>query len=257
MLVVGELWRYPVKSMRGEPLIEVGVGPSGLDGDRRRAVVDVESGVSLSAKRYGQLLTCSAWTDPDTGSVLVGFEDGSVFEADDTRTASMLSELLDRRVAVAEASADWSVRHEFSTDTSSEEADPLVVDALATEAFHDGLPVHLLTEATLRQLTSASPGSLFHQARFRPNVVVSTDLDGFVEDTWVGEQLIVGDVTFDAAMHKTRCVMTTRPQGMLGRDVEILRTTARANQRRAGIELQTTKTGTLHVGDQIRPQAST
>ncbi len=132
-----------------------------------------------------------------------------------------------------------------------------MVDALATEAFHDGLPVHLITEATLRQLTSASPGSLFHQARFRPNVVVSTDLDGFVEDTWVGEQVIVGDVTFEAAMHKTRCVMTTRPQGMLGRDPEILRTTARVNQRRAGIELQTSQTGMIHVGDTVQPQALT
>ena len=218
MLVVTELWRYPVKSMRGEPLIEVGVGPSGLDGDRRWAVVDVESGVSLSAKRYGQLLTCSAWTDPDSGSVLVGFEHGSVFGVDDSRTASLLSELLDRRVRLVEASLDWAVRHEFSTNTSSEEADPLVVDASATEAFHDGLPVHLLTEATLRQLKLASPESVFHQARFRPNLVVSTDLEGFVEDTWVGHQLVVGDVTFEAAMHKTRCVMTTRPQGTLGRD---------------------------------------
>ena len=43
-----EIWRYPVKSMLGEQLDQVEVGSLGVFGDRQRAVVDAESGVSLS-----------------------------------------------------------------------------------------------------------------------------------------------------------------------------------------------------------------
>ena len=95
---VMELWRYPVKSMLGERLAEAEVGPLGIEGDRQRAVVDAESGVSLSAKRYAQLLACRAWTTG--GEVMIGLPDDSEVSADSSAAASSLSALLDRRVAV-------------------------------------------------------------------------------------------------------------------------------------------------------------
>ena len=64
-----EIWRYPVKSMLGEQLDQANIGPGGIQGDRRWAVVDKESGVSLSAKRYADLLRCRAWTSD--GEVLI------------------------------------------------------------------------------------------------------------------------------------------------------------------------------------------
>ncbi len=71
---VTEIWRYPVKSMLGEPLDRANVAPGGIHGDRRWAVVDAESGVSLSAKRYAKLLNCRAWTS-DT-EVIIKLPDG-------------------------------------------------------------------------------------------------------------------------------------------------------------------------------------
>ena len=50
MKVVG-LWRHPVKSMQGECLERVTFGPDGLDGDRRFAVIDTETGRVASAKK--------------------------------------------------------------------------------------------------------------------------------------------------------------------------------------------------------------
>ena len=47
---VTELWRYPVKSMRGERVEASEVGPTGLRGDRAYAVVDAETGKVGSAK---------------------------------------------------------------------------------------------------------------------------------------------------------------------------------------------------------------
>jgi uncharacterized protein YcbX len=42
---VTEIWRYPVKSMLGDQVDHATVGPGGIQGDRRWAVVDAESGI--------------------------------------------------------------------------------------------------------------------------------------------------------------------------------------------------------------------
>ncbi len=248
-MIVGELWRYPVKSLQGEPLVSVEVGQGGVDGDRRRAVVDAESGVALSAKRYGELLSCQAWTDG--GRVMVGLPDGSVADADRRETSDGLSKFLDRRVVVRKAGKAESMRNEFTTDTSTDGADVLVVDSAVPGAFFDGLAVHLLTEATLRELARHQPDSVFHRARFRPNILLSGSEEGFVEDAWVGGQIRIGSVTFDVVNHKTRCVMTTRAQGSLAADRAVFKTVVSVNQRRAGIEIETRNHGTINIGDAV------
>ena len=50
MGIVSDLWRFPVKSFGGERLRRAFVGPFGVLGDRRFAVVD-EDGRGLSARR--------------------------------------------------------------------------------------------------------------------------------------------------------------------------------------------------------------
>jgi len=45
-----ELWRYPVKSMLGQRLAAVQVTEVGLAGDRRLALIDLDSGKIASAK---------------------------------------------------------------------------------------------------------------------------------------------------------------------------------------------------------------
>src|SRR4029453_13466273 len=47
---VGSLWRYPVKSMRGEELSESLIGEQGLLGDRAYALVDGADGKVATAK---------------------------------------------------------------------------------------------------------------------------------------------------------------------------------------------------------------
>ena len=60
---VAEVWRYPVKSMQGERVERLEVGPGGATGDRVLAVVDPAAGKVLSAKRYAPLLEASARTE--------------------------------------------------------------------------------------------------------------------------------------------------------------------------------------------------
>ena len=74
---VAELWRYPVKSMAGEPLEEAVLGEDGIAGDRILAVFDARGAV-VTARTRPQLLAHRAvlgadgeplvdgrpWTDP-------------------------------------------------------------------------------------------------------------------------------------------------------------------------------------------------
>jgi uncharacterized protein YcbX len=53
---VGELWRYPVKSMRGSTVAELPVTERGGLGDRVWALRDLASGRIASAKRFPRLL---------------------------------------------------------------------------------------------------------------------------------------------------------------------------------------------------------
>ena len=46
LMRVTELWRFPVKSLQGERLDSVFVGPDGLEGDRRFAIYDTATGFS-------------------------------------------------------------------------------------------------------------------------------------------------------------------------------------------------------------------
>ncbi|HYF01178.1 MAG TPA: MOSC N-terminal beta barrel domain-containing protein [Planctomycetota bacterium] len=63
-MVLAELWRYPVKSMGGEPLREAEVGLDGLHGDRIVHVVDPRGRV-VTARSKPALLARRASLGPD------------------------------------------------------------------------------------------------------------------------------------------------------------------------------------------------
>jgi uncharacterized protein len=59
---VAELWRYPVKSLRGEPLTDATIGVDGIEGDR---LVHVEGRRGLlTGRTRSQLLSLRATTGP-------------------------------------------------------------------------------------------------------------------------------------------------------------------------------------------------
>jgi uncharacterized protein YcbX len=244
---VTQLWRYPVKSMLGEELNEIHLGPEGISGDRVRAVVDRASGVSLSAKRYGELLSCRATTMG--GEVVIRFSDGEEFGADSPSVAEKLSAILNRSVRVAAADGGV-IRHEFPTEIGTGEGAPFVHEP-GLGAFFDRAPLHLLSSATLAELQRLKPDSQFAVSRFRPNIVVSVNATGFVEDDWVGSTLRVGSADLVVLDRKPRCVMTTRPQGDLPKDPDVLRTVAQSNGGNVGIELTANGPATIRVGDAV------
>jgi uncharacterized protein YcbX len=237
---VAELWRYPVKSLQGERLEEAPVGPGGIEGDRRYALFDLDTGLGLTARRVPELLFATARLRDD-GAAEITLPDGSTATGDDA-----LSRWLGRRVALRAAGddeADGARRYECPSDNDLQDAGPWFVFQGAGGPFHDAgqARVSLVSTATL---------SDWDRRRFRANVV----LDGAGEDDLVGTRVQLGEAVLDVGMRLSRCVMTTRAQpGGIERDPGVLRTIARERDACLAIGALVRRPGVVRVGDRLTP----
>jgi uncharacterized protein len=102
---VGELWRYPVKSMAGERLDRCPVSVTGLLGDRGWAVRDDLAGETRGARHLPPLLQCSAhYREPPAQERLRHVEttlpDGTHVGSDTPEVHARLSALVGRSVSL-------------------------------------------------------------------------------------------------------------------------------------------------------------
>ena len=232
---VVELWRYPVKSLQGEPLDSVSVSQDGLEGDRQFAIYDVDSGLGLTARRVPDLLFASARLRADRTAEIT-LPDGSVAGDDNA-----LSQWLGRPVALRSAATEAARRYENVVDFEQETTSDWEAFDGAEGAFHDnpGARVSLVSTATV--------GS-WDPRRFRANVL----LDGEGEDSLVGSRITLGEATLDVDMRLERCVMTTRAQaGGIERDLDVLRTIARERDACLAVGALVVDPGTIRVGDTL------
>jgi uncharacterized protein len=232
---VAELWRYPVKSLQGERLESADVSPDGLEGDRRFALYDAETGFGLTARRVPELLFASARV-LDDGGVEITLPDGSVATGDDA-----LSAWLGRPVTLRSAAADVARRYEDPVDFEREATSEWAPFLGAAGAFHDS------SRARVSLVSTGTIGA-WDRRRFRSNVL----LDGEGEDALVGSHVTLGGAVLDVTMQIERCVMTTRPQpGGIERDLDVLRTIARERGACLAIGALVTQAGTVRVGDEL------
>jgi uncharacterized protein YcbX len=278
---VSELRRYPVKSMAGERLDAVDVTERGFAHDREYGLVDVETGKVVSAKRpkrWARLLEVGARGDGDRVVVDV---DGDVLPVDDPALPARLSAFLGRNVAVLSEPPPGALFEEaweadlkggippFLGNVASAEEDGDIVQVPVSEGmrdfgaapgFYEFGAVHLVTTSSLRALAAGAPASDFHPERFRPNIVVETDGDGFLETDWQGKVVRVGGVAMDVQFTVPRCVMTTLAQAGLPVDRDVLRTITKLNRVEmlgtvapcVGVYAQPREQGTIRLGDEVR-----
>lgn len=102
--VVGEIWRFPVKSMAGERLERASLGATGIVGDRGWAIRNDATGQIHNAKRFPILLQCAARYrgEPDGATIPpvdIDLPDGSTIGSDSPDCAARLSALI--RTAVS------------------------------------------------------------------------------------------------------------------------------------------------------------
>lgn len=285
---VAGLWRFPVKSMKGEPIEQAELTARGLVGDRAYALIDVDTGKVVSAKSvklFPRILDCrAAFVEPPKSNgelppVRITLPDGSTVTSDSGDAAQMLSSYFGRNVRLAQAAPDDFTIDQYHPDI--ENIDPaghrdIVVEqklgsaffaeaGLASPvpvgAFFDLFPLSVVTNSTLDRLNEIRPESRFDPRRFRMNVIVdATDL-GFVENSWVGHTITVGEaVRLHVALPDPRCVMTTLAQDELPKDNDILRTLTQHNRIQVGdagrfpcvgVYAVVEATGTIQTGDKV------
>ena len=259
---ISALWRFPVKSMRGERLDRAEITERGLVGDRAYALIDAETGKVASAKSvklFPDLLGCEAAyvKPPEPGCELppvrIALPNGTSVMSGSSETDHALSAFFRRNVVLARSAPEDFTIDQYHPNV--ENLDPeghrntLVEQKLGSAffaqaglaspvpigSFFDLFPLSLLTTSALSRLSDLQPQSRFDQRRFRMNLIIATTEAGFVENGWIGRQLTIGDlVRVGVALPDPRCVMTTLGQDDLPNDTNILRTLVRHNQIAVG-----------------------
>ena len=248
-MIVAGLWRYPVKSMQGEPVERLGLGGRGVVGDRRYGVLDLASGTVISAKRDGRLLGANATLDG--GEVGIVLPTGERTSGTGSAVDAALSDWLDRPVRLVEATPDRRATFESPSDFEEDDSELERWEG-PPGSFVDSSPVHVLTTASLRALARERPELQWEPRRFRPNVLVEAEGDELVEEAWVGRRLSFAAVAIDVVKPCSRCVMTTREQpGGITRQLDVLRHVNGAHATNLGVLAAVARDGTIAVAEAV------
>ena len=226
-----ELWRYPIKSVGGERIETAAVDAHGIAGDRGWGLVDESTGNVLTARREPRLLmaTCRVVD----GVPVTTTTDGAVLA-----TSSDFTEWLGYPVRLQSA-GDEGGTYENPMDVEND--DDWVSWQGPGGAWHDS------GRARVSLVSTDSLGS-WDFRRFRANVLV----DGGGEDDLVGQPISIGSTGLDVVKGIDRCVMVTRPQPGLERDLEVLKTINRERGATLSIGATVHTPGSMAVGDEVR-----
>jgi len=224
--VVTELYRYPVKSMGGEPLRTARIDGARLRGDRAYALrTEGKLGSGKNSHRFrrvGGLLDVRARYDGDVP--VMTFPDGRTLRGDDPGVDAALTGALDAPVRLVPEDGAVHV---------------------------DVAPVHLVTTASLRWLSDHLPDARIAVPRFRPNIVVDVPGAEPAESAWVGRRLRIGGAELAVVEPTERCVMTTAAQGDLPHDARVLKTLADRSELMFGVYLDVVTPGDIATGDAV------
>ncbi|MEM8786126.1 MAG: MOSC N-terminal beta barrel domain-containing protein [Pseudomonadota bacterium] len=282
---VSEIWRYPVKSMRGERLEAVEVTKGGIPFDRGWAVRDEKTQTIRGAKHLAGLMQCSAryLEGTDAGPVPhaeITLPSGDAVNTDDPKAAKAVSEVVGREVTLwplqpkdnddhykLKALEKEDFEQELRFIFALEEGEPMPdlsgipqdlleeVTAYASPrgTYFDLFPINVLTEASLRHFASLLPEAQIDVRRFRPNFLVADDggLSETVEEGWVGKMVGLGTTELAILLKTMRCVMTTREQADLPRVPQIMRTLVRELDHCLAVYATVGKEGRVTVGDPV------
>lgn len=243
--------RYPVKSLHGEYLTSAEIEQDGLIGDRRWGIRDETTGRILTARRAPELLFASAVLAAD-GKPVITLPSGVTCEGPGAETDRQLSDWLGKPVRLVHAIGAPGGRAEFFADPTDDSSEAIEW-TMPSDRFVDAAPLLVLTTASLRTAAALYPDGDWQLRRFRPNLVIDVDGDGWLEDTWCETSVLhIGDVRLSPQQPCVRCTMVTRPQPNLDGDPDIFRTLARHHRGHFGAWTAVTTGGTVHVGDEVR-----
>ena len=222
------LWRYPVKSMAGEPLLEGEAAWHGFAGDRRWAFIRegaIRSGFPwLTLRERADLSHYSpSFVDPaspDQSPVIVRTPSGASY---DVMEPALAAELYPQGARVIKQN----------------------------RGVFDTFPLSLITTQSIAALGELV-GARLEVQRFRPNILVEAAAPApFVEDGWVGLVLRMGTLVLRVDKRDGRCAVITIDPQTAERNPAILRALARNRDGCLGVYGSTVQPGRVAVGDAI------
>lgn len=233
--VVKALYRFPVKSMRGESVSEAHLYWHGLDGDRRYAFVrsDVHSSFPwLTGRQVPQMVlyTPRFVTPEDVINAKI------VVQTPNGRSLPVTSPELRQELAQAYGGEVNLIQ-------------------LGRGAF-DSQSLSLMSAATVQAL-SAAAGRDVDAVRFRQNIIIETeDERPFVEESWLDRTITFGDRAHSPRIRLNRriqrCQMITIDPETAAKDPVVLKTVAQQRGNCVGVYASTEQPGHIRVGDVVR-----
>ncbi|MFZ0547975.1 MAG: MOSC domain-containing protein [Candidatus Promineifilaceae bacterium] len=253
---VESLWRYPVKSMRGEEMTEAFMGFSGFFGDRcfafknssaRKGFPYLSASVQQQMVRYRpqfrytekaakppnlieamSIAPGATPANPEPNALIVDVvtPSGAVLAVDDPALIEMLGEGLRGENHLTLVRSD--------------------------RALTDCRPVSLISLQSIQQIEAELDIPLDKQ-RFRANIYLDLASDsGFGEDNFVGRKLKIGSSAAVMVLERDpRCKMISLDPVTGEHNPEILRKVAQAHDNFAGVYCAVLVEGILTKGDTI------
>jgi hypothetical protein len=276
---VGEIWRYPVKSLAGHTMTNAEIGQTGIVGDRAWAIRNDADREIQGAKKFPVLMQCSARfrNEPDNGKIPhvdITLADGSCTASDDPAVNEKLSRLVGKRASLWPIQPPTDLAHYRRRPMNEQEFMAEVADIFQREPgepypdlaqfpeeileftsfpgmYFDVTPIHVLTTSSLAYMRAKNASGKWDVRRFRPNFLIHTEGPGLVELKWVGRQLRLGSAVLQIGGPTPRCGMTTRAQEGLPFDKSILRTIVKDGDQNLGVYAVVAQPGAIKAGDPV------
>ena len=256
---VESLWRYPVKSMRGEELAEAFLGYAGVYGDRLYAFR------SSSAPAVFPYLTGREQTE------MLFYRPVYRYPSEMVRPPLLAeTEALPPGLTTLSAEAEHlGVNVETPGGERFAIDDQRLIEALRDgigdegrhqltllrcgRAMTDCRPVSLISVQTAWQL-GEELGIEMDKMRFRANVYIDLkEEDGFGEDRLVGRTLRIGArAELKVLERDPRCKMITLDPVTGQAEPEVMKHLARAHEGKAGVYAAVLAEGVIRPGDELR-----
>jgi len=251
---VDSLWRYPVKSMRGEELDEAFAGFSGIYGDRLfafRSSASPKGFPYLTAREQRRLLQYRPrFRYPDKAARPINLTEAESMGANplsadfselmiDVETPAGDALAIDNPVLIDAIRADIDEKHRLTLMRSE-------------RAMTDCRPVSIFSLQSARQLGEETDTPI-DKRRFRANVYVDlASAGGFAENEFVGRSLRIGPkAVVSVLVRDARCMMITLDPDTGEKEPAILKKVAQAHDGMAGVYGAVLVEGTLHKGDPV------
>jgi uncharacterized protein len=253
---VESLWRYPVKSMRGEEMDELFAGYAGIYGDRLFAF---ESSASpkgfpfFTGRDQSQMIRYHArFRNCEKAARPVNLSEAEKLGSGANPISAGVSELMidvetpegktfaiDDPALIENLRANIDGKHELTLLRSD-------------KAITDCRPLSIFSVQTAKKLGEET-GVPVDKRRFRANVYVDlTSADGFAEDEFVGRSLRIGSkVTVAVLQRDSRCMMITLDPDTAEKTPAILKQVVQAHENMAGVYGAVLKEGMIRKGDSV------